>query len=54
LVGLQAAARIAVLAGMPVLATATYEKMANYGSNYKMLRRRYRDSTDKRERTERS
>jgi hypothetical protein len=39
LMGMQAAARIAVLSGNPKLATATYEQMARYGEAYAQLRK---------------
>lgn len=41
LFGLQAAARMAVIAGQPELATATHEQMAAYAETYIALKQRY-------------
>lgn len=41
LFGLQAAARLAVIADRPDLSTATYERMAEYGSRYVELKKKF-------------
>ena len=42
LFGLQATARLAIIAGRPELATATYKKMAEYGSKFVELKKQFR------------